>query len=276
MIATLLRKCNDFKGKQRLSRLMLSSKINFKKNIKIDGKFDCQYIIPNLKEVIGFELFINGIFEEDFIHLILSKIPNHGTFIDLGANIGSIVVPICKSRPDINAIAIEASSQMVHYLKKNIDINGILNCKIEQKAIWNISDQELSFYTPEEQYGKGMLAIDKRYNQQELVTTITLDELRHKHKLTKVDFIKVDIEGFEYFAFNGGAELLKLQDAPDLLFEFIATSEKGVSGLEPGDAQAKLLSFGYQLYEFKNRKMNPLLKPKTSGFAMIYATKKAL
>ena len=118
-----------------------------------------------------------------------------------------------------------------------------------------------------------MLAIDKRYNQQELVMTITLDELFHKYNLTQVDFIKVDIEGFEYFAFNGGAELLKQKNAPDLLFEFIATAEKGVSELEPGDAQAKLLSFGYNLFELKSGKMTALLQPKTTGFAMIYATK---
>ena len=96
MVATLLRKFNDFKGKQRLSRLIFRSRITNTIDLVIKGKFDCIYKVPNLKEVIGLELFINGVFEENHIELIISKLPKNGVLLDLGANIGSISIPICK------------------------------------------------------------------------------------------------------------------------------------------------------------------------------------
>lgn len=274
MVATILRKFNDFKGKQRLSRLLLNSAIRNHKDFIVEGKYGCKYKIPNLKEVIGFELYINGIFEEEYVKLIQLRLPTNGVFIDLGANIGSIMVPVCKSRPDVKAFAVEASSAMVDYLETNLYINGISNCAIEHKAVWNVSDRELSFYIPEEQYGKGMVAISPMASTIEKVTTISIDDLCKKYCLDTVDFIKVDIEGFEYFAFRGGVQLLKKENAPDILFEFIASSEKAADHLEPGDAQSILMSYGYRLYTIESAQLVPMVKPMTKSYAMIFASKK--
>jgi len=60
LIDTLLRMLPAFKGKQRLSRLLLKSKFSYLKNVLIEGKYNCTYKIPNIKESIGFELYING------------------------------------------------------------------------------------------------------------------------------------------------------------------------------------------------------------------------
>lgn len=265
---------SDFRGKQRLSRLLFHSAIRKHKDLIVEGKYGCKYQIPNLREVIGFELFINGIFEDEHINLIKNRLPPNGIFIDLGANIGSIMVPICKSRPDVKAIAVEASSSMVTYLKSNLSINNISNCSVEHKAVWKLSDKELSFYSPEEQYGKGMVAIAPMQSKIETVSTISIDALCEKYLLNKVDFIKVDIEGFEYFAFRGGVQMLKKENAPDILFEFIASSEEAADYLEPGDAQSILMSYGYTLYTIKETRLVPLVKPMTKSYAMIFASKK--
>ena len=274
MIATILRKTNDFKGKQRLSRLMLRTLIRDSRDLIVQGKYNCEYKVPNLKEVIGFELFINGVFEDEHIQFIISKLPQGGTFIDLGANIGSISVPICKLRPDIQTFSIEASPQIANYLTWNVEHNKIANCIIEQKAIWKESGQYVSFIEPIEQYGKGMIDLKSHILKQEKIATISIDSFCQNNNIKKVDFIKVDIEGFEYFAFRGGITLLKGAEAPDILFEFIKESEMDVDGLEPGDAQALLISYGYQLYQLENNLLKSMEKPLTNGFAMIFATKK--
>jgi len=276
MIGKLLRKFNDFKGKQRLSRLFLGPLIKNGKDIKIEGKYGCKYKVPNLKEVIGFELYINGIFEEEYINLILSKLPQNGFFIDLGANIGSITIPICKLRPDIKSMAVEASTLMTSYLNFNIQNNNINNCIIEHNAIWNKSGEIISFFSPNIQYGKGMVSLSNDEDNLEKVTTTTIDDLCKKNGFNKVDFIKVDIEGFEYFAFRGGMNLLKEEHAPDILFEFIASSEIKAKDLDAGDAQAILMSYGYNLYSVHNGKLDLLKKPLTEKFSMIYATKNKL
>jgi len=274
MIGKLFRKFNDFKGKQRLSRLLMNKKLKSTKDIVVEGKYDCHYLVPNIKEVIGFELYINGIFEEEYIQLMLSKLKPNAVIVDLGANIGSISIPICKLRNDVSVYAVEASSIMYGYLKKNIELNGITNCEILNKAIWLNSENEVPFYLPEEQYGKGMIDMNKSSGNFELVKTISVDDLCKLYQLEKVVFIKVDIEGFEYFAFKGGAQLLKQQDAPDILFEFIATAEKSAESLEPGDAQAILFAYGYKLYKIEHSQLIEIKKPLTDSYAMIFATKK--
>jgi FkbM family methyltransferase len=201
-------------------------------------------------------------------------LPHNATFIDLGANIGSISVPICKLRPDIKAYAIEASSQIATYLKWNLENNAIENCIIEQKAIWKDEGLEFSFITPTEQYGKGMIDLECNKQHNEMVSTISISSLIAKYKIEKIDFIKVDIEGFEYFAFRGGEKILKDMNAPDILFEFIKEAEDGAKDLEPGDAQSILISYGYKLFKLEDNQLLPLDKPMHDGFAMIYATKK--
>jgi FkbM family methyltransferase len=274
MIGRLLRKFNDFKGKQRLSRLLMNSKLKRSKDIVVEGKYNCKYLVPNIKEVIGFELYINGIFEEEHVKLILSKLKKNSVLIDLGANIGSISLPICKLRNDVSIIAVEASSTMFDYLKKNIELNHIENCSVLNKAVWYNSDGDVPFYLPDEQYGKGMIDINKTSGNFEIVKTISLDDLCKLYKLEKVDFIKVDIEGYEYFAFKGGVELLKKPNAPDILFEFIANAEKSAEYLEPGDAQSILMAYGYNLYKIEHGGLVELKKPIVSDYAMIFASKK--
>lgn len=274
MIGKVLRKFKDFKGKQRLSRLLISKEIKNTRDIVVEGKYNCNYLVPNIKEVIGFELYINGIFEEEFIQLIISKLKTNAQIIDLGANIGSISIPICKLRNDVSIIAVEASSIMHGYLKKNIELNEIRNCEILNKAVWVNSETEVPFFLPDEQYGKGMIDINKSSGNFEVVKTISLDDLCKLYQLQNVDFIKVDIEGYEYFAFKGGAELLKKDDAPDILFEFIANAEKSAEQLEPGDAQSILMAYGYKLYKIEYGKLIEIKKPLVSNYAMIFASKK--
>lgn len=274
MLEKIVRKLGDFKGKQRISRLLFNSTINRVADIIVEGKFGYKYKIPNIKEIIGFELFINGIFEEEYIHMIISKLPLNGVFVDLGANIGSITIPVCKKRGDITTIALEASSQMVSYLNANVNMNSVDNCSIENVAIWDKHDETISFFVPQEQYGKGMISLPNSELNIQCVKTTTLDQLCIKYNINRIDLIKVDIEGFEYFAFKGGEKLLKESNAPDILFEFIASAEKRALHLESGDAQSLLMSYGYNLYLINNKKFKQLRKPMTDHYAMIYATKK--
>jgi FkbM family methyltransferase len=45
------------------------------------------------------------------------------------------------------------------------------------------------------------------------------------NKVNKVNFIKIDVEGYEYTVFKGGKELLSQDDAPDIFLEFVDWAE---------------------------------------------------
>ena len=248
----------------------------YNQNILVKGKFDCTFKVPNIKENIGFEIFVNGVYEQETIEFIVNKIPANGFLIDIGANIGSIIVPVCKIRSDISAVAIEASPRVFNYLEFNTGYNKLSNCTIINKAVTDTDAITIPFYSPAEQFGIGCLAPGFT-DEAEMTETITIDSLIKSVGIKKVDFIKIDIEGYEYFAFKGAEELLSRPDAPVILFEFAEWAEDLATGILPGDAQRLLARYGYHLYDINsNGNIKPLFSPLTNGTAMLLASKQKI
>lgn len=270
----LLRMLTDFRGKRRLARLFLKKLIGSRRDLLIDGKYLLKYKVPNCVENVGFEILINGIYEKSTIDFIEARLPEGGVFIDIGANVGGITLPICRRRKDIRAISIEASATVFNYLQENIAANGIQNCYAINKALSNTSGDTVMFYSPEKLFGKG--SVTPLFTDVGVaVETITLDDILISQGEPKVDIIKADIEGYEYFAFKGAGKLLSGNDAPEILFEFGDWSENSIPGLKAGDAQRLLLSYGYNLFSLNKKNLLERIQvPVVSGSSMIYATKK--
>lgn len=274
LLDEIFRKLPPFRGKQRLARFLYKKKIDHDKDINFTGHFGCKYIIPNIKENIGLELFINGIYEKETIDRIINNIPVNGTLFDIGANIGAISIPISKLRSDIHIVAVEASKRVYNYLKENIAINKMSNCDIVNNAISDTDGQTVSFFSPDELFGKGSMAAVFT-DAAENVETITLDTLVLNKGIEKVDLIKIDVEGFEYLAFKGGLKLLTPPTAPDILFEFVDWAEELAGNMRPGDAQKILIEYGYSLWEINNdNKLERITKPLIKGSKMVWASKK--
>ena len=276
MIEKILRKFSDFKGKQRIARILLKNKIQNNTDLIVAGKYNCQYKVPNIKETIGFELYINGIYEPEIINFITSRIPKEGILIDIGANIGAICIPMCRNRPDIKTIAIEASPRVYCYLEFNKTANNLSNCNIINKAVTDSKIKTIDFFSPFESFGKGSLENVITSNS-EKVETISLDSLFMQNDVGPESFIKVDIEGHEYAAFKSGENVLNKSEAPNILFEFVDWAENSTQNYKAGDAQKLLMDYHYTLYELKTGgRLERMSHPLEEGSAMIYATKKPL
>src|SRR5688572_14155380 len=125
MLAKLLRRLPDFKGKHRLAKVLMHGRINKAENVLVQGSFACKYLLPNLTETVGYEIFINGIYEREIFDLLKRIIPPNGRILDLGANIGSVIIPLCTIRKDIQAVAVEAAPWVYTYLQNNIELNHL-------------------------------------------------------------------------------------------------------------------------------------------------------
>jgi len=274
MLKQIFRILPSFKGRYRLARFLFSNFIKNSKDIVVTASQNIKYKLPNLKENIGFEIFIDGAYEPEYVEYFFRHIPPNGFFLDLGANIGSICIPLAKKRPDITIIAVEASPRVFGYLKYNIELNSCQNVLAENLALSSTDNEQLPFYSPEEKFGKGSLSAVFT-EKAEYVNTITLDTLLNKYKLNKMDYIKIDVEGYERSVFEGGKKLLSGKSGPVILFEFADWAENMAANTKAGDAQRLLSHLGYKLYDFSNPgKLGMEMEPKSEGNLMILAIKK--
>jgi FkbM family methyltransferase len=269
----LFRKLPPFKGKHRLARLFFKATLANATDTLIKGKYNCTYLLPNLIENISLEIFIDGIYEKGTSDFFVKRLRPGGIFLDLGANIGAISIPLCKQREDCIAVCVEAAPWLFSYLKQNLEQNDLNNVTIVNKALFNTDDEELNFYSPDKKFGKGSLSpvyTDKAVK----VNTIKIDTLLDQLKLERVDMIKIDVEGYEYSVFQGAENLLAGENAPDILFELEDWAEKA-AGVPIGSAQQLLMDKGYKLFKMDDGgELRVLPKPLTTGSTMLFATKR--
>ena len=227
------------------------------------------FLLPNFKETISFVLFVNGYYEKGLIDILVKAIPANGVLIDVGANIGSISIPLSRLRPDIKIIAVEASPWIFAVLKKNVQLNNAINIIPVNYAVYGESGKTLAMYAPRDQFGKGSLkAVFTK--EAEMVDTITIDDIKRKFDLSAIHFIKVDVEGFEASVFSGMTQF-SLKDKPKIIFEFADWAELA-AGFRLYTSQEVILSKGYTLQkmddEFKivSKPSNSVFKVKNANF----------
>ena len=157
--------------------------------------------------------------------LYLNKfLKNDMTFIDIGANQGEFSLFAASKLNNGKVISFEPVSKQYNYFIKNIELNNFKNIEINQ---YGLSDQisKLPVYTSlnKKIHGgthEGLSTLYKSEERSEFEENIDLkifDE-EYKEKLSRLDFIKIDIEGAELFALKGMKNTIE-KFKPDILIE---------------------------------------------------------
>lgn len=88
--------------------------------------------------------------------------------------------------------------------------------------------------------------------KEEEVSITTLDNFIKDNGITKVDLIKIDIEGAELLALQGARKLLENKNAPLIIYESQYATTKGF-GYHPIKIINYLKRLGYFLFELKEK-----------------------
>lgn len=153
--------------------------------------------------------YIFWVIMKSLIDYISEYLKAGDVFIDIGANIGLFSLNASKivgNRGKV--VAFEAFSSNFKQFKNNILINNFKNIISENKAISN-QNSTIEILYNEEDHNIGMAsAFLKDFTSKEIVESTTLDEYASTHNISKIDLIKIDIEGGEYNAILGMAKIL--------------------------------------------------------------------
>lgn len=165
--------------------------------------------------------------EEQFKHLFDV---GHGVFIDVGAHIGkhTIYSAMCGAK---QVIAVEAALDNYLLLKHNLKLNNLYNVQPVHAACWD-KNEKLDLYFDPVGIGSVISSVSEK---PETVNGVTLDSLAVD--LTRVDMIKIDVEGAEANVLNGSKNILE-RFQPNIVFEAVTDEQYN-------DVMAVLLPFGY-------------------------------
>ncbi|MEQ8695015.1 MAG: FkbM family methyltransferase [Bauldia litoralis] len=134
------------------------------------------------------------------VYSVLDADRNKGVMIDVGAHAGTTLRPFSEAGWTIYGF--EPDPKNRERLLRNF--GGKENVILSEEAVSDISGQELPFFASDESSGISSLsAFRDSHREVARVTTVTLDEVIARHGLEEIDFLKVDVEGFEMAVLQG-------------------------------------------------------------------------
>ncbi len=158
---------------------------------------------------------------------------------DLGANMGLFTGVAANKAVNGKVFSFEPVSKTFNSLSKTISYyNNVVGVK---KGLFNFNKNlEIDLSTYEENQGSSTIVKEVSKNNtvtnSEVIEVITLDDFVKDNNISKVDFIKADIEGSERYMLMGAKEILKkfspklsictyhLPDDPEVLEKIILDS----------------------------------------------------
>ncbi len=225
--------------------------------------------IPNEIQMKGVTLCLNkqdaivsgalalGCYESALIDYFATLLRPGINMVDIGANIGLYSIISAKAvGPQGSIVAIEPSAENCSFIHKSLEVNEFSNVTVYQKAL---SDQngELTLFLC------GSNNADHRiYDAKDgstsagrkgvIVETVRLDDLLGPALRSKIDLIKLDIQGAEGIALAGMKETLSSDRDLTMVMEFWPWGLIK-AGSNPLKVLEQLREFGFSIHEFDSQ-----------------------
>jgi FkbM family methyltransferase len=164
-------------------------------------------------------IFLHG--EEDFLPMV--KLDADSVVVDVGAYIGGYSIRFCNEVEKV--IAIEPLYDNFIVLKYNSYLNRARNLTLINKGLFSKDGEMYIYYNPS---GMSGATLNKNFIKADYIrksiNVTTLDELVRTLGLTRIDFLKIDVEGSEYEVLQGSKNALKITKM--VLIETFPNNEK--------------------------------------------------
>jgi FkbM family methyltransferase len=166
----------------------------------------------NTQDTIQQYIYYFGIFEPNLTHWIKSRLAPGDVFVDVGANIGYFsLLASSLIGPGGLVVAIEASPTIFRLLQQNLGRNHRSNVRAVNVAASDAKGLVKLFRGPEHNIGMTGLFAEQDGIQMEfeaLVEAEPLGRILREVESRRARLIKIDVEGAEWSAARGMAEVL--------------------------------------------------------------------
>ena len=213
-------------------------------------------------------VFITGLYEPNEFFLLSQVLRPGMTFVDAGANMGLYTLFAARKIGERGVVlAIEPSTRECQRLLKNVAVNSLSNVRVLQNAVSD-SHSEVDLLVAEDARSGhntlGAFAYDTSLATRESVHAERLDDIVQREGLSRVDIIKLDIEGAELRALKGAVGILD-RFRPLLLLEL---ADRALRHQDSSSSQ--IWDFcrqrGYKLFAFDPHTGLPVLAQQRSYY----------
>lgn len=186
-------------------------------NVKVNG---VRLSVDISDRGVCLPLYIDREYEPIETTFILNTLRPEMTFMDVGANIGYYTVLAARILGETGkVISIEPESRNFDLLRRNVEINHLTNCRLFQMGLGSrIGNARI--YTSSINFGDHRVydSGDTRGSQE--VSIKTGDAVLKEVGVSRVDMIKMDVQGFETQVLEGLTETLERNQQLIVLTEF--------------------------------------------------------
>lgn len=195
---------------------------------------------------------LSGKWNEPETHKLIAHVMDKlkVTFVEVGANIGEILIDIAAHPFCAKAIAFEPNPDAVAIINKNIALNSLANCTVLNKALGHVkTTQQMSFgsHSPT----ASLLSTASVMGTGVDVEVSTLDsEINATALMASNIILLIDVEGYELNVIRGGRWVIS-SSKPLIIFEYHQETKK-VFGLA---AMQDELGDAYQIYRVRQDAM---------------------
>ena len=214
----------------------------------------------DLNEGIDLHLFLFGNFQKHVTDNSLISLPVNGVVLDVGGNAGVMSLIFASKVPYGQVHAFEPTDYAMAKFRRNLEFNPSLQPLITLNQNFVASRESenpgMTAYSSWPVLGKQEkhaihCGVDKTTPD---IPAITLDAYCIRHKLSRVDLVKIDTDGYEMDVLSGASNILK-QYRPQVIFEI-----GGYVMEEYGLSMSTYLQFfrehGYSLYTTKGKRVD--------------------
>lgn len=196
-------------------------------------------------------------FEAYTAYLFKEAIKPGATVVDIGANIGYFsIIGAQKTGPHGKVYAFEPAPDNFRLLRKNVQLCGAMNITCIQKAVAGERKTMTLFEGNHPGQHSLLLQPYTETGHTRTVECVSLDEYLGGQT---VGVIKMDIEGYEYFALEGMRRIIANSDDFTLFTELHPRILRSI-GIDPMEFLARLLSLGLdvQMIVEDNHSLQPI------------------
>lgn len=150
---------------------------------------------------------------------VMDDLKSANLILDIGANIGITSLFFTRINPNVKVLAFEPHPANFKRAQEHLFMNDLKRVELLNIGLGNVATMATMAEVDPHNPGMNRILPDVSGLPSTEIRVEVLDEVLKSKAFAKIDFVKIDVEGYEYKVLEGGREVLT-RDRPVIYLEF--------------------------------------------------------